>query len=137
VFKEIAKQPVGNLLPIPISFRDGRVAYGNSFNSVILYQPVHKQPLVSGYLSRMDQATADYFYKDDLFSYLINFSKDSNCNLSLTDKQAMSLRTHKIRYILIRPDYLVAAKACLLPAIQPLIDWQASHDGYLLLKLQD
>ena len=107
VYDRLASMDGGALLEIPFGLRDGFHWRGDERTIQMYYQTIHHKPILAGLVSRRGERLFALFQRDPVVRSLLRMQEDAEWTAPLPGPDEVSgfLRTFKIKYILIHPDY--------------------------------
>jgi|GEM_PF-2154035 len=107
IYHQLAAMEDGVLLEIPFGLRDGFHDIGDERTVQMYYQTVHHKKILAGLVSRPDRRLFERFKREPVVSDLIKMEDDPKWTPATPDREDVAhfLRTFKVRYVLIHPEY--------------------------------
>jgi hypothetical protein len=138
VYQVLAGMPAGAVLELPMGIRDGFGEYGQLDHGTLVYQSVHRKPMVGGFVARMTDQLKEQYLTSPLFGPLLTLSSGDSPGVDvleqLREHGLTLLRDNKIRYVVLAAGSSDALRDLVLSwPLQPI----ASDDRRLLFVVPD
>lgn len=104
VFEQLSILPEGVVCPLPTGISSGSKGIGKFENENLIYQTIHRKPLIGGYISRVPDEVYQLYTQDKLMNQLISLSnKNILPNGKITSEMVQQFfNTFHVKYFLIR-----------------------------------
>lgn len=140
IYHQLAKVDSEVLLPIPFGLRDGMTHLGAHHAEEPVLQTIHRKTVMGGYISRIPEATFDYYQSDTACVRLMRLFEDSTLSYPPpTELERKAFFSHfSPDCFLIQPEWRGShAEAYLFDLIAYRRLSRIEEDGYLLLIFAD
>jgi len=108
IYRELAAQPDGAVLELPLGIRDGFGERGHLDHRVLFYQSLHGHPIAGGFVARMTESLERAHLSSPLLGPLLELSEGrvlaSDESARLREEGRALLRASHFRYVVLSRD---------------------------------